>query len=108
VLCFSPDRRRNPCFGKPIFFLAKKNDQRKFLFWLEKNGFPRQDCRKGQELLQKKNKNVIKKVSRKNSLGLSVLVFVNEIECSTFQGLEVAKLSLGLIPRAFVITNQYF
>ena len=39
--------------GNRIFFLAKKNDQRKFLFWLEKNGLPKQDWNEEQEIAPK-------------------------------------------------------
>jgi len=39
----SPDRSGNPFGLKAIFFLAEKNDQRKFLFGLEKNDFRTKD-----------------------------------------------------------------
>jgi hypothetical protein len=95
-------------FWETDFFLGKKERPTEVPFLVRKKRFPKTRLSQRAGIASKKNKNVIKKVSRKNSLWLSVLVFVNEIECSTFQGLEVAKLSLGLIPRAFVITNQYF
>jgi hypothetical protein len=43
---------------------------------------------------------------RGNVSGLSALVACNEIECSTFFWQRVAKLSSGLFPPAFVITNM--
>jgi hypothetical protein len=42
--------------GNRFFSWQKRTTNGSSFFWLEKNGFPRQDCRKGQELLQKKIK----------------------------------------------------
>jgi hypothetical protein len=44
LLWSSPDSSENPFERKPIFLLIKNNDQRKFVFDLQKKGFWAKDC----------------------------------------------------------------